>query len=185
LVSQTREENEGERHYIINIPKYAIGLTQITSLILLFLLSHNIKYRRFTPYSLNLLNAILYVAFLIFTVYIELILGDKINIFSWIIMGFSIIFMSFYFIDITSIFLHKTPVIIAISIVLALLIAVVDIFILTDAWFINDLIGVLVAGALIKFIVIKKLKGAVWPLLILWIFFIFRQFAVIFGFQRF
>lgn len=185
MVNQTRENDQGDRNYIINIPKNAIALTQIVSLVLLFLLSHNIKYRRFTPYAFNLLNAILYVAFLIFTVYIELWLGDQINIFSWIIMGFSIVCMTFYFIDITSIFLHRTPLIIAISIILSLVIAIVDIFILTDAWFINDIIGVLVAGALIKFVVIKKLKGAVWPLLILWIFFIFRQFAVMFGFQKF
>jgi hypothetical protein len=35
-------------------------------------------------------------------------------------------------------------------------------------------------GALIKFVVIKKLKAAVWPLLILWLFFVFRQFVIVF-----
>ena len=95
-------------------------------------------------------------------------------------MGFSIFCMTFYFIDITSIFLHKGIIIIASSIVLSLLVAVIEVMVFTDAWFMNDLIGILVVGALIKFVVIKKLKAAVWPLLFLWLFFVFRQFVILF-----
>jgi len=50
--------------------------------------------------------------------------------------------------------------------------------ILTDAWYINDLIAIFVAGTLIKFVVIKKMRTSIIPLAILWVFFIVRQFAV-------
>ncbi len=88
--------------------------------------------------------------------------------------------MGFYFIDITSICLDKKYVIIVISIFLSIFVGIVDTIILPDAWFINNIIAILVAGALIKFIVIKTLKSAILPLCFLWLFFILRQFAVIF-----
>jgi hypothetical protein len=53
-----------------------------------------------------------------------------------------------------------------------------DMVILNDAWFINDLIAIFVAGTLIKFVVIKKMRTSIIPLGILWAFFIVRQFAV-------
>ena len=93
---------------------------------------------------------------------------------------FSVIFATLYFIDITSIFLNSTPLIIFISIILSIAIAVVDVIILPNVWYINNLLGMLVAGALIKFIVIKKIKTALLPLLFLWIFFILRQFPLLF-----
>jgi hypothetical protein len=47
-----------------------------------------------------------------------------------------------------------------------------------NAWFLNDLIAIMLAGTFIKFVVIKKIKAAILPLTILWIFFIVRQFAI-------
>jgi hypothetical protein len=85
-----------------------------------------------------------------------------------------------YFVDIASMFLHSTRQIIAISVFLAVVLGIIDIVIMPDAWYINDLIGVLVAGAIIKFVVIKKLKAVVIPLTCLWVFFIFRQFIILF-----
>lgn len=55
---------------------------------------------------------------------------------------------------------------------------ILDMVIITDAWFINDLIAIFVAGTLIKFVVIKKMRTSIIPLAILWTFFIVRQFAV-------
>lgn len=55
---------------------------------------------------------------------------------------------------------------------------ILDMVILTDAWYINDLIAIFVAGTLIKFVVIKKMRTSIIPLTILWVFFIVRQFAV-------
>ena len=54
-----------------------------------------------------------------------------------------------------------------------------------DAWPVNDLIAIFVAGALTKFIVIKKIKGAILPLTFLWVFFIFRQFIIFFHLENF
>jgi len=98
---------------------------------------------------------------------------------------FSVIFAALYFIDITSIFLNSTPLIIVISVILAITIAIVDVFILPNVWYINNLLGILVAGALVKFIVIKKIKTAILPLLFLWIFFILKQFPLLFKIEEF
>lgn len=54
-----------------------------------------------------------------------------------------------------------------------------------DAWFLNDIISIMVAGAFIKFVIIKKLKTAVWGLALMWVFCLFREFAKQFGFQKF
>lgn len=90
--------------------------------------------------------------------------------------------MIVYFVDITSIFLNKTAAIVSVSLFLTLLIALIQVLVLPDAWPLNDLIATFVAGALIKFVVVKKLKQALLPLFFLWIFFIFRQFMVFFHF---
>lgn len=55
---------------------------------------------------------------------------------------------------------------------------ILDILIVPNAWFMNDIIAILMTGTCIKFIVIKKIKAAVLPLALLWIFFIVRQFAI-------
>jgi hypothetical protein len=60
-----------------------------------------------------------------------------------------------------------------------------DMLIFTDAWFINDLIAILVAGTLIKFVVIKKMRTSIIPLTLLWVFFILRQFAIDLRLQNF
>jgi hypothetical protein len=51
-----------------------------------------------------------------------------------------------------------------------------DLFIFVDYWYINNIIAILISGCIIKFIVIRKLKTSILPLLILWIFSIVRQF---------
>lgn len=56
---------------------------------------------------------------------------------------------------------------------------------LQDAWFINDIIAVMVAGAFIKFIIIRKMKTSIWALGLLWIFCIIREFAKNIGLQQF
>jgi hypothetical protein len=93
--------------------------------------------------------------------------------------------MTLYFVDLTSIFLDNTKIIIAFSFIVASTILIVDIFLFPNAWFVNNLIAIFVAGALIKFVVIKKLKAAVFPLCFLWLFFILRQFAIDFRLENF
>ena len=68
---------------------------------------------------------------------------------------------------------------------LTLLLIGSDNFLLEDAFFLNDIIAFMIAGALIKFVVIRKLKASMIPLIILWIFFVLRQFALNFKLQNY
>lgn len=97
----------------------------------------------------------------------------------------SVIFSTLYFIDINSIFFNSAPLIIGLSAILAITIAIIDVVILPDVWYINNLLGILVAGALIKFIVIKKLKSALIPLIFLWVFFVLRQIPLLLKIEYF
>ena len=55
-----------------------------------------------------------------------------------------------------------------------------DLWLFPNAWFLNNIVAVCVAGAIIKFVVVKKLRYASLPLLFLWCFFVVRQFAITF-----
>jgi hypothetical protein len=54
-----------------------------------------------------------------------------------------------------------------------------------DAWFLNDIIAIMVAGAFIKFVIIRKMKTAVWAIVLMWVFCILREFAKQFHLQKF
>lgn len=43
-----------------------------------------------------------------------------------------------------------------------------------DAWFINDIIAVMIAGAVIKFVIVRKMKIALPAFIMMWIFCLFR-----------
>lgn len=49
---------------------------------------------------------------------------------------------------------------------------------LTGAFFLNDIIAIMIAGAFIKFVVIRKLKTSIWAIVAMEIFFMVRQFAI-------
>ena len=72
-----------------------------------------------------------------------------------------------------------------VSAVAAFLIIAIDVLILIDAWFVNNLIAVFVAGTMIKFVVVKKMRTSIFPMLLLWVFFVVRQFAIDFQIQNF
>lgn len=74
-----------------------------------------------------------------------------------------------------------------IAMIFSLAVLGIDLFgpIIQDAWFLNDLISIMVAGAFIKFVIIRKLKTAVWALALMWLFCFMREFAIQFGWQRF
>jgi hypothetical protein len=93
-------------------------------------------------------------------------------------MAFSFLFIFVFFADIVSCCSDKLALIYGIAFLSSSLIMIFDMVILNDAWFINDLIAIFVAGTLIKFVVIKKMRTSIIPLGILWAFFIVRQFAV-------
>ena len=56
---------------------------------------------------------------------------------------------------------------------------------LQDSWFLNNIIAVMVAGAFIKFVIIRRLKTAIWALGVMWAFFWLREFAVYWGLQKY
>jgi hypothetical protein len=100
-------------------------------------------------------------------------------------MVFTFVAMTGYLTDILSICIDNTTLIVTFAIIISIMITITDVIVLPDAWFINNLIAILVSGALIKFIVIKKLKSSILPLTFLWLFFILRQFAISFHIQNF
>jgi hypothetical protein len=73
-------------------------------------------------------------------------------------MAFSFLFLLLFFTDLVSCCSDKTTVIYGTAFFLCCLIMTLDMVILADAWFINDLIAIFVAGTLIKFVVIKKMR---------------------------
>lgn len=54
-----------------------------------------------------------------------------------------------------------------------------------DAWFLNDIIAIMIAGAFIKFVIIRKIKTSIWAIGLLWVFCIMREFAKHFRLQKF
>ena len=43
----------------------------------------------------------------------------------------------------------------------------------------------MIAGAVIKFVIIRKMKVAIWALLLMWVFCVIREFAKQFHIQKF
>ena len=54
-----------------------------------------------------------------------------------------------------------------------------------DSWFLNDIIAILIAGAFIKFVIVRKMKTGVWAFALMWCFCIFREFAKQLHIQKF
>lgn len=46
------------------------------------------------------------------------------------------------------------------------------------SWMLNDIISILVAGTYIKFVIIRKIKTAIWALALMWAFCCFRQYLI-------
>lgn len=167
------------------MPFDAVILTQILAFITLFVLCSNIKYRRISPVRFGYIFAISYPVFLFATVYISTYFQETTEYTYYTAMVFSLVLIVLYFSDLLSLCSDKPVMIYSIALFLGALVIVVDMVIFTDAWFINNLIAILVAGAMVKFVVVKKMRTSIIPLLILWIFFVGRQFAIDFQLQNF
>ena len=100
-------------------------------------------------------------------------------------MFFSLLFLWVYFADIIAYCSDKPMMIYTVAAVVAFLIIALDVLILIDAWFVNNLIAIFVAGTMIKFVVVKKMRTSIFPMLLLWVFFVVRQFAIDFQIQNF
>jgi hypothetical protein len=86
--------------------------------------------------------------------------------------------MCCYFSDIASCCSDKPAIIYSTSTLAAVFVITLDMFVIPQAWFINDFIAIVVSGTLIKFVVIKKMRTSIIPLGIFWVFFVIRQFAI-------
>ena len=125
LVNKTKEEIEGSYQYIINLPKISIAITQFIVFLLLLILTHNIKYRKFTPWQFNFIFALIYAIFLFLTVYIEAYIDDSLKITFWLVMAFALVCSCIYFIDILSIFFTHRVTIIGLALILSFLLGVI------------------------------------------------------------
>jgi hypothetical protein len=90
---------------------------------------------------------------------------------------FALLCMLLYLQDLLLGFIKKNSSSYLISFIISVSVMACDYFIpqTKDAWFINDIIAVAVAGAFIKFIIIYKLKGSIFGLVVLWVFCLFRE----------
>lgn len=138
----------------------------------------NIKYRRISPFRFGYIFSLLYPTFLFSLVYISSYVESSVDITYFVVMFFSLVLMCFYFSDIASCCSDKPAIIYSVSTVAAIFVIALDMFVLPEAWFINDFIAIIVSGTLIKFVVIKKMRTSIIPLTIFWIFFVIRQFAI-------
>ena len=94
---------------------------------------------------------------------------------------FSFICFFLYTQDLLSYLSDRHILIIIIALILSLTVILADsplCSFLDGAYFLNDLVAFMVAGAFIKFIIIRKLKVSIWAVAAMWLFFTFRQFAV-------
>lgn len=96
---------------------------------------------------------------------------------------FELVCLVMYSQDILMLCCQKNRIAFLIGFVFSIVVMGLDFFVpmVRDAWFLNDVIAVMVAGAFIKFVIIRKLRSAVWALGLLWVFCIFREFAKQFG----
>ncbi len=160
-------------------------LTQCLAFLSLIVLCSNIKYRRISPVRFGYLFAILYPLFLFATVYVSTYFQQTSDYAYYGAMLFSLLFLCLYFADILAYCSDKPVMIYSIAIVMGVFIIATDMLIFVDAWFINDLIAIFVAGTMIKFVVIKKMRTSIIPMILLWAFFVLRQFAIDFQLQNF
>jgi hypothetical protein len=162
-------------------------MTQILALVLIFLLSHNVRYRRFTPFDFGFVFTLVYSSLLIVVIYVDDIVRlispssdiESLDIPKYLIGVVALILITIYAMDLLNIVMEEKIPIFIIAFILSFGLVFVDEFILEDFWYINDFVAVFVSGCIIKFVVVRKMKASIIPLGILWAFSIARQFVPI------
>ena len=99
------KDNKNEFSYGILLPQSSLIITQILAYIVMLLLCHNIKYRKFIPKKFGFLMAALYSVFLFAIVYISTFVEEDFNIMYYVTMAVSLVAIIIYLIDIASCFL--------------------------------------------------------------------------------
>lgn len=165
-------------------------ITTVIGLILMLTLPWNIQYRKYLPLTYNLLTCSIEILILIVAIYLQMIFGNTDTVFTIqraIIGAFEFICMVVYTQDLLMLFIQRSHVALGIGLCFTAVVMGLDNFLgeVTDAWFLNDIIAVMIAGALVKFVIIRKMKTAVWALGLMWVFCLFREFAKQFHIQKF
>lgn len=186
---------KGETSYMVRLPNITIAITQAIGLAFILILPWNIQYRKFLPFTFNIFTCLLYIVTLIIALYLQIIFPSESPTTSNIIYDFQryfvgmmeLVCMVMYSQDLLMLVCQKNRVAFGLGFLFSGAVMGLDFWEprLRDAWFLNDIIAVMVAGAFIKFVIIRKIKTAVWALGLLWIFCVFREFAKQFGLQKF
>ena len=142
----------------------------------------NVRYKKFKPFTFNLMSAAIYMFLIFLFIYIDDIFTvEAIYLFQRILLAvFSFICTILYSQDLIAYLIDRNWIVTLLSVVFALALVLTDELcpILTGAFFLNDIIAIMIAGAFIKFIVIRKLKTSIWAIVAMEIFFLVRQFAI-------
>lgn len=182
---------QGETSYIVKLPNVTIAITQAIGLAFILILPWNIQYRKFLPLTFNILSCFVYILILVIALYLQIIFGNPNNIvydFQRYFVGIlELVCLVMYSQDLLMLCIQRNRVAFVLGFVLSVTVMGLDFFApkLRDAWFLNNIIAVMVAGAFIKFVIIRKMKSAVLALALMWVFCLFREFAKQFGLQKF
>lgn len=146
----------------------------------MLILPWNIQYRKFLPFTYNILSCFLYICMLVVALYLQLIFGNNNIVYQaqrYFIGVFSLACLVLYSQDLLMmIFCERNKVAFVIGILFSVTVIYLDYFLdqLKDAFFLNNIIAIMVAGAFIKFVIIRKMKSAIWALALMWVFCLFR-----------
>jgi FtsH-binding integral membrane protein len=192
LLIQNPEDQQEQ--YKITLPIGAILLTQLFGLILTLVLPWNVRYHKYLPFKFNLWASAAYVLILVITLFSYLFFS-KISESAELIKDFQVYFLAFfgftcmliYMQDLLFVCIAKNSTSYLISFIITVIVIICDYVIpqTRDAWFINDIIAVMIAGVVIKFVIIYKLKGSIAGLIVVWIFCIFRECLQFMSFLKF
>lgn len=63
---------KGEDYYIVRLPNATIAITQAIGLALMLILPWNVQYRKFLPFTYNILTSFLYIVVLFIGLYLQM-----------------------------------------------------------------------------------------------------------------
>lgn len=71
---------KGEASYLVKLPNITIAITQLIGLAFILILPWNIQYRKFLPFTFNILTCFIYILTLLIALYLQIIFGNDNNI---------------------------------------------------------------------------------------------------------
>lgn len=145
----------------------------------MLILPWNVQYRKFLPFTYNIVTSFMYIVVLCIGLYLQMIFGNNSIVFEfqrYFIGMFCFVCLVMYSQDLLMWICKHNKIAFIFGFIFSCAVMGLDFFMpeVKDAWFLNDVISIMVAGAFIKFVIIKKLKTAVWGLGLMWVFCLFR-----------